>query len=390
MLVYKSQKLVVRALLILILSLGFSNTKLKPVATETIVITVAGTAVVTYVGKWLYNWYFSGVSPKTSPQGKVIILNGTSSAGKSSIVRELQKLARQKPYEVVSFDAIYYANDFRLARETLIEWLPKKVKRELGAKEKAWILREDLGVVDEVLKTLKEKRRKELPDIDLYVLPGERDDFDELLSVRAGKEMSRMIIDFASQGRNVILDVPIDNFDGFLSCKNLESVFLIDVYCSPAVLVEHVKARNTSGALEEERSFFQAIGQFSEIYRGWRSGDVYPIDTFKEKEFIDALGFIAGEVEKKLKEGDQGIEAKFAKFKNTLKTDFNLKGDPAAQVQVVLRFDHDFVVDTGKFSAQACAEQIVKYCTSQSGGAFRKNIQRLEKEEKMVEGKKDK
>ena len=54
----KSQKLVVKVLLISVFSFGFHNTKLKPVVTETVVLTAVGAAVATYMVKKLYDYCY--------------------------------------------------------------------------------------------------------------------------------------------------------------------------------------------------------------------------------------------------------------------------------------------------------------------------------------------
>lgn len=148
--------------------------------------------------------------------GNIVLLNGTSSAGKSSLAEVMVKESKTK-YEVISFDEFRrsYEANHRLTR---------------------WGFKEYNGVM-----------------VSLY---------------RHVKEQSEA-------GKNVIVDtVEFDRYyDKYCDILNCSNVIKAIVYCPPQDILKRIDRRNNSGIPFNRRPVLLAFQQFLEMYKPQSSPD---------------------------------------------------------------------------------------------------------------------
>lgn len=82
-------------------------------------------------------------------------------------------------------------------------------------------------------------------------------------------------------GYNVVLDTVFPNF--LIDRSKSHEVFIVLTYCSPDILVEHVRKRNQSGKKHDHRALKKVLAQYCNKYRGSASKD-YSIDTIRKSD----------------------------------------------------------------------------------------------------------
>lgn len=254
----------------------------------------------------------------------VIVLNGTSSAGKSSIAQALQKALYPEKIEVLSIDTVFYEIAREYIEEQGYEVDPNKNFTELCAS---------------------------LPET--FEIDG-----DNLLP-RAETELFERIKKYAQTDKYVIVDAVINNSkeaEKWAQVLEKLSVYNILVYCSPNKLLERVMQRNQSNIIEEHRGIAQPFEQFFAMYCVQKT-ETFSIDEINALELDDLIQ--KNIVEKKhTMEQDEQTEAKRAlkvykkKFLNT----------EAKTIKIVPEdfIVFDLVVNSSILSSQECAQQIIE------------------------------
>jgi len=177
---------------------------------------------------------------KNNKHGKIILINGTSSSGKSAILKEFQKL--KKDYTILKIDDFFPPV------------LNKKAK-ELGWNENSgqdpWLF---------LYEYLFKKTGKYYYNIEArQILFNDSPTFVQIM--QKAKELSL-------NNKNVIIDNVLEFeeeyklFDDFF--KNLKPIKIL-VYCPLNILLERVQQRNNSGIPEERRTAIQSFEQFPAI-----------------------------------------------------------------------------------------------------------------------------
>lgn len=194
-------------------------------------------------------------------RGMVVLLNGTSSAGKSAILKELAKL--NSDYYILRYD----------------DWFPAQVvqkAKELGWKEESnidpWLFFHDyLAQQTGNYYFATEVRQKLFPsDMAFYQLA-----------------LDRML-----KGQNVIIDTVLEyekDYQQFFAAFNDFKTKKILIYCAFEVLLERVKQRNVSGIPEEMRTAFRSFEQFPGMYKVQEHPDEIIIDVVKTSVMKKAL-----------------------------------------------------------------------------------------------------
>jgi uracil phosphoribosyltransferase len=253
----------------------------------------------------------------TEPQGSVIILDGTSTAGKTSIAKNLVDMLDES-YEYIALD-------------------------------------------DFVTEVFMEQEKQHFPHKELL-----RRHF------RRTGDMYDEIIKFVGQGKNVIVDTVFsgqegekDIRQGLEKLKDL-NVFMALAYCPLPVLADRINSRNekalSENRAEDMRSMVVAV-KFDDIYRTKEPDDV-------------VVGFISPEDIELAYEPPKGASSeevnKFAKAKANLLKYFGKKSIP-----ITPKLEYDCIVDTNKLDPQECALQIYECLKTSSKLAFEDNRTKL-------------
>ncbi len=252
------------------------------------------------------------VSAETSTKpGTIIILSGTSSAGKSSVVKELQKIYHDE-FQVLTID------DFMRSH----------------------------------------------PEIEALSNASNDDEEDEIFE-RIVTDFYHHIKQMSQRGNKILIDTVQCLQSEWTRCHTIlgsENVIQILDYCTLPVIISHVKKRNTSGDSLEKRSIRQAFDQFYDLYRLQESSDDQVVDHMHASRMKHALH----QVDKERKQFDiefpESIDKraqKWQKFSHDFIDQFKL--DEMKKINIACKYQYDFIVDTGVNTPQVAAHKIADY-----------------------------
>ena len=260
-----------------------------------------------------------------SPRGIGIILDGTSSAGKTSIARELQALCG---------DSCVYLSVDEEVENPLMRLIVKYLQQKTAER-----------VTNENAREIANKLT-----LGGVVTQEEIESFSDKLEKSLGDRLTQKIKDLIREGKSVIFEVitlkeqqHVRRFE-VLGGNDFLSVL---VYCSFQELAKRVATRNLVGGLEQ-RSFSQAWGQFGKLYKAAEHREL-PILDVLSRDTLERLVQLHAQSEFEK-------ERNFVNFTSTLLEDLSL--DNNITVQIVPRYKYDLVVDNSKQSSAACAQQI--------------------------------
>lgn len=194
----------------------------------------------------------------------VALFNGTSSAGKSTIVNEIKKIMSPESLVVVTFDekmrtVVKELEEFLARRaselQTTVDQLPEKVRREEVAQKIS------------------------------------------LLESRAKRELLDEVRQALKKGSNVIVDIIVGDGDQYntLAWMTLfgdlinegTPAFFVLVYCPIARLAERIAQRNASGDRLASRIPCQVFELFTCLFSSQKSPDRFPMEAFCQLESLD-------------------------------------------------------------------------------------------------------
>lgn len=281
---------------------------------------------------------------------KVILISGTSSAGKSSIIEELQKLVG-KEYLVVKIDNF----DFD---KTLNQNLEQK------AKTIGWDTKEPINDF-----------------LDNYVLKqtGKYSLINTPLSTGTAYDIQKDIVnatymDFfeyaknQAQNNNIIIDTvfdTVDNYDQISRIMHNSKMTKILVYCPLDVIQERIEKRNMSGKPEEKRNAWQAFVQFTTFYKLQESPKDQVVDTIAPEKILNSLKKtitdFMGELEQKnlgdvkLKQATEDLRY----FSDQFIKRFNLES--STEIAIVTKNHYDLILNTATTEPAENAKKILHY-----------------------------
>jgi len=234
--------------------------------------------------------------------GTIIFLNGTSSAGKSSIASELLKMFDEHA-KVITLGAHINRIKFEIAQQ-------------------------------------KESKRSVHPTT-----------YEDGQAIRQAAEdrMYKEIIKFHTEGKNIIIDLTLskpNKIQLFLNALHDLPVFFVLVYCPLNKLIEHIVKRNQLGIKKEYRTIPFVLNHFCEIYKKRDPSDPCSIDCLKKDDC------------KRL------ITATTKTGSNMSKIFTNFWFNKREYVEISALLAYDCIVNTGTSSAQECAQQIQKLLCS--------------------------
>ena len=239
---------------------------------------------------------------KKPEPGLVVLFNGTSSAGKSAIVNELQGIYGPD-WSVVVLD------DFQVAYQK---------EHPISASER------------EAMKAMPIEKLR-------------------LLFRKIHEAMYYHVKQLALQGKNVFVDTVEfdDDYDHYCSILGFEKVVKILVYCPLDVIVDRVQKRALEGS---PRSLNLVWGQFPAIYKLQESDNDVVVDRIATSRISTKLPLVREEA--KLIPDEAVSESDFVK-------QFGL--DTLDEIVLVPKHQWDLIVNTGIHSPEEVAQEVVGF-----------------------------
>ena len=243
--------------------------------------------------------------------GAIIILSGTSSAGKSSVVKELQKVYHDE-FQVLTID------DFMRSH----------------------------------------------PDIEAYSNASNDDEEDEIFD-RIVTDFYHHIKQMSRLGNKILIDTVQCLKSEWMKSQDIlgsEHVIQILDYCTLPVIISHVKKRNKSGEPLEKRSIRQAFDQFYDLYKLQESSDDQVVDSMYASSMKHALQQVDKERKQFDIESPDSIDKRaqrWQKFSHDFIEQFKL--DEMKKINIACKYQYDFIVDTGIDSPQVAAHKIADF-----------------------------
>jgi chloramphenicol 3-O-phosphotransferase len=291
------------------------------------------------------------------PAGTVIILNGTSSSGKSSIIAELNKIYGDS-YKLINLDVFiktysktHPMTAFNARLEKYAKTLPPELKNR--AQEVAW--------TDESVKQ-------------------ELDKLAKIYDNKMWENFYAIIREQAAKGNNIVVDAVLQETEQYELCRktlqNVPTIFVL-LYCPLSDTLARIKQRNLSKDPEEHRDLLLPIVQYQLLYKPQETAAEKVIDTVSSKELKQAVKQAIDEAminelkEAKLEESkspnsadiknkelNQKLENKFKKFLEETNTKFveHFKLDKLARVEIVSVNNYELVLDCKKSSRNLATE----------------------------------
>ncbi len=263
----------------------------------------------------------------TSP-GSIILLNGTSSAGKSTLLKELLKLSPTL-FQLKVDD--YYAPEL------------KKKAQELGWNEQLdgnpWLY---------LHRYLTKKTGNYYFDTEVREAL-----FTE---VPAYYPIAKSA---ALEGKSVIIDTVLEyesSYQQFFEFFQHTKIISILLYCPLNVLLVRVEQRNKSGIPGEYRPAFLSFEQFPAMYKIQETDDEQVVDTIKTLTMMTALYTAIKDLI------DQNIPKEYLPKLEVFKQQFikQFKLDEKEEVTLVSRHRYDLIVNSFTSSPQEVSLEILK------------------------------
>lgn len=238
--------------------------------------------------------------------GTIILLNGTSSAGKSSIIKELQNIY-ENSFSVVSIDGFI--------RERSINWSEDTI------------------------------------------------DWDDLWT-----KFYTHIKNLSESGQAIVIDT-VCYEEGYQKYNAILGTQLIKilVYCPLDIIIEHVEERNNSGDADERRSLCQACEQFLSLYSAQNSSEDIIIDTIDSSRILYVLDKVKEETDRWSQERKDGDETDYQKRCTEVYQGFEKKFHVSEvnEISLIQIYPWDFIVTTGINSSAIAAQQIACFIDTQ-------------------------
>lgn len=262
----------------------------------------------------------------------IIILNGTTTAGKSSIASELQKKLGDKTV-ILSHDTYFITTLQNPLNWTCSMWC--NVPRGLCGDGK-WITSKELNI----------------------------------LALKALAELLDTALEYYSNGFNVIIDVVAYKKDVIslitASVQDHKSKWIL-VYCPLETLIERVIERNKQRDATQHRSLTQALNQFTHFYSAQDPDEKSKIIDTLTPETLEATLAKAQSARKmspKPPKYIQGIQDAicphtFDEIQNNVYKTFPVS-EELQSVSIAASIQHDLLVHTYKNTSEKCADRICR------------------------------
>ncbi len=266
--------------------------------------------------------------------GRIILLNGTSSAGKSAILEELNKI--DSSFYILKVD----------------DWWPPVMKAK--AKELGW---DENSQMDPWMYLYHYMAKK----TGIWYFATE---MREIL-FRDSASFYQLACDVALRGQDVIIDTVLEyereykEFDTFFANKDMV-VKKILVYCPLDILLHRVEQRNASGNPEEQRTVFQSFEQFPAIFKVQEHADEQVVDTVQSSVIKQTLDEAIAQLKK------HGIPdpslPRLEEFREKFIARFKL--DEQKEIKLVPIHSYQLILNSRTETPAKMAQDIVRYIAS--------------------------
>lgn len=263
-------------------------------------------------------------------RGWILVFNGTSSSGKTTLAKKLQKIVKQ-PIEVLQLDAeativikemlesMGYHYDGNIGFWDWFDSLSEDVKHKIDESEDAW--------EKEATKRMIEKSEK-----------------------------------LVSEGINVIIDTVLESeakYKYFKDELNSKQTYFVLVYAPITQLLTNVLARNNSSDKNEERNISLPFAQYLKcLFESCDPSSPKRLDVLTRKEFDK----VCKQLERRSKNQDQDALNKAREDKEKVADTF-FQGKDVTGIALKLPA-HDFVINTGKSNPTKCAKMLAAWLAS--------------------------
>lgn len=259
--------------------------------------------------------------------GTVILLNGTSSAGKTTLLKELKKI--DDTLQVASFDELWGSYTKRNPTE-------------------------ELDALAKIARTDEKANQKLNQLVEVYM----RKVFDSFYA---------QISEQALTSKNVIVDTVIEDvkeFDKFLYALGTIKLTTVLLYCPLDVTISRLRQRNLAGV--ETRDFRLPINQYKLLYKPQENPSEQVVDTISSK---DIKHLLRADIDEYLKDPPEDLKAQVhlvAKELEVFYKDFikHFKLDELEKVVIVPVRPYDLILRCEK-KPQALAQELATFimCT---------------------------
>ena len=261
------------------------------------------------------------IKQKSEKPGTVVIINGTTSVGKTTLIKELMKSMSDR-FKVLDLDS--FMNSYIVEHP-----------------------------YEEQINTLTSEKEKKLFEEKYY-----RTLFDNFYVMIQREALSR---------KDILVDTVMFHEENESISKILDGIptIRILVYCPLDVSVARVKERNKLGIEKEKRGEFQPIEQYMMIYTAQTKPSEQVLDTVTSKDIKQLFRAVIDRTTRELPD-DQKV--KTAEITKKLEDDYKkfvqqFKLDDQEQVAVVSQDPYDLMVDC-RHTPSEQAQAIVTFLKS--------------------------
>lgn len=271
---------------------------------------------------WKYKQY------KSPATGMLILLNGTSSSGKSAIL-----------------DSFYKSNPiFKVFK--VDDYFPTQALKK--AKELGW--EEHNGVEPWVYLANYVEQKTGHPNFDTQV---------RAYLFHETSPMYQEAHKALRTGHKIIMDTVFEydpEYERFSDFFKEFNCFKVLVYCPLDVLIERVQTRNRSGKKEEIRTAFQSFEQFPALYKPQEHEHEPVVDVVSSDSIKTALDtaiqeLVAYKIPEKYMQPLQNFKLNFIK---------QFKLDKLSDIKLVARHHYDLILNSATHTPEKLAELIEK------------------------------
>lgn len=294
--------------------------------------------IITY---YVYDKYFS----KEVRLGRIVILDGGSSSGKSTISKDLQK---ELSCEYLFIDNFLFNQTAAYLEEQIFLRESRKVK----------LPRNNPDAIRQYYNSM--------PNKEQYIISVEV--FKKCVK-KANEIMAKETKLLVLQGKTVVCDVVfapgyIEKQDFIKDLKEFKK-FMVLVYCPFKILAQRVEQRNKEAKKDkagEVRSLIMALEQFGMKYKRKENLNKKAIDILTRKDFDLAMELVKGDFEinfvKELNKEALFNQRKYEIFVKTLEKQFGFDDKPVEFIEIVPVADYDLIVNTERNTSEECVLQI--------------------------------